>query len=693
MNGGRVWTTRERVRKLSLVSELRRALGFAAFALLVASLVSCGLLVSFDAYDTETGGGAGGFTYAIGGSADGLGDAQVMLALNGGKPMSVPDGNFAFPERLAEGAHYAVVVVEVGPGHSCTIENGSGLVPAIDVTGIRVHCRLSSEDAELTDLRISAANLSPLFAPGTTLYTAGPLAVASFFPPPTMTTVTATAHEAHATITVEGVVTPSGQPSVPIALRAGDTIIHVVVTPEAGEPTKSYAVRVTGTRTTYVKASTSRADAIFGSAMALSGVTLAVGCPGEASRAGAVYVFARTGTTWSQQAYLTASNSRPGARFGDSVALEGDTLVVGSPQETSLATGVNGSQASGGASAIGATYVFTRTGSTWSQQAYVKASARQSIKPRFGVSVALSGETMAVGAEEEGPTGAEAGATYLFSRSAGTWSQQAIVRASNAADGAGFGGRVALSGDTLVVSAQNESSGDVANPSDMSALSAGAAYVFVRQGTAWSQQAYLKASNVRQQASFGSAVAVAGDTIAVGSYNESSDAKGINGDQTGTGSYGSGAVYVFTRSAAAWTQQAYVKASNSRGNLAVDGGAVPANHFGVSVALAGDALLVGADRESSAATGVDGDQANQTAPGAGAAYLFVRSPGASWSQVAYLKASNTRQNTAFGGAVALSADTLAVGSPMEESKATGIDDTIDANDVSASSAGAAYVYR
>ena len=126
----------------------------------------------------------------------------------------------------------------------------------------------------------------------------------------------------------------------------------------------------------------------FGQAVALDGDTLAVGaadpscatgvngnqtdssCPG----AGAVYVFTRTGETWSQQAYLKASNTDAGDSFGLSVSLSGDTLAVGAPQESSCATGVNGNQANNGCQSAGAVYVFTRSGSTWSQQAYVKAS-------------------------------------------------------------------------------------------------------------------------------------------------------------------------------------------------------------------------------------------------------------------------------------------------------------------------------
>ncbi len=132
---------------------------------------------------------------------------------------------------------------------------------------------------------------------------------------------------------------------------------------------------------------------LFGSSVALSadGSTLAVGAPDEASAAtgiggnqadnsapgaGAVYVFTRSGTAWSQQAYVKASNTDADDRFGDSVALsaDGSTLAVGAVVEASAATGIGGNQADNSAQDAGAVYVFTRSGTTWSQQAYVKAS-------------------------------------------------------------------------------------------------------------------------------------------------------------------------------------------------------------------------------------------------------------------------------------------------------------------------------
>ncbi|MEZ5978865.1 MAG: FG-GAP repeat protein [Planctomycetota bacterium] len=158
-----------------------------------------------------------------------------------------------------------------------------------------------------------------------------------------------------------------------------------------------------------------------------------------------------------------------------------------------------------------------------------------------------------------------------------------------------FGYRVAMSGDTLVVGAQAESSsatGVDGDRSDDGAAGSGAAYVFVRSGTTWAQQAYLKASNTDVFDRFGYAVAISGDTVVVGAPNEDSAATGVDGDQSDDSAASAGAVYVFVRSGSVWSQQAYLKASNTDAS----------DRFGQVVAIDGDTLVVGAPFERSAAT-------------------------------------------------------------------------------------------
>jgi hypothetical protein len=458
----------------------------------------------------------------------------------------------------------------------------------------------------------------------------------------------------------------------------------------------------------YLKASNTEASDNFGYAVAISGDTMVVGTPFEdsnatgvngnqadnsASAAGAAYVFVRSGATWSQQAYLKASNTGASDHFGRVVAISGDTLVVGADGEDSRATGVNGNQADNSFPAAGAVYVFVRSGTTWSQQAYLKASNTE-LTDYFGFAVAISGDTVVVGAyaEDSNATGVNgdqadnsavtAGAAYVFVRNGTTWLQQAYLKASNTDASDYFGRAVAISGDTVVVGAIGEASsatGVDGNQADNSATYAGAVYVFARSGATWSQQAYLKASSPDVNDYFGETVAISGDTVVVGAYQEDSNATGVNGNQMDNSASAAGAAYVFVRGGAAWSQQAYLKASNSGASDA----------FGCAVAISGDTVVVGAETEDSNATGVNGNQADISATMAGAAYVFVRS-GITWSQQAYLKASNTDSSDRFGGAVAISGDTVVVGADGEDSSATGVDG--DQADNSAATAGAAYVF-
>ena len=403
------------------------------------------------------------------------------------------------------------------------------------------------------------------------------------------------------------------------------------------------------TQQAYLKASNTGPGDLFSTAIAFDGDTLVVGAPFEdsnvtgnpadntASGSGAVYVFTKSAGVWSQQAYLKASNIGAGDNFGTSVALDGDTLVVGSPFESSNATGVNGNQADNSASGSGAVYVFTRSGGVWSQQAYLKASNAEA-GDNFGTSVALNGNMLVVGSpfESSNATGVNgnqadnsasgSGAVYVFTRSVGVWSQQAYVKASNTEAGDQFGKSVALSGETLVVGASGEDSaltGVTTNSPNEAATgngagNSGAVYVLTRSAGVWSQQAYLKASNAQIGDDFGGSVALSSDTLVVGASLEDSNATGVNGDQSSNSTSGSGAAYVFTRSAGVWTPQVYLKASNSEAG----------DQFGYRVSVSAGQIAVGANVEGSALTGVTNGSPNEAATGngasiSGAVYLFA----------------------------------------------------------------------
>ncbi len=418
----------------------------------------------------------------------------------------------------------------------------------------------------------------------------------------------------------------------------------------------------------------------FGIAVSISGDTLVVGAKDEESNAvgvngngddnsalssGAAYVFVRNGVSWTQQAYLKASNAEETDYFGWSVAISGDTVVIGAPWEDSNATTVNGDESNNDAPRSGAAYVFVRdSNGAWAQQAYLKA-ANAGAGDRFGRAVAIDGDTIVVGAHEEASnaTGVNGdgsnnsgylnGAAYVFVRNGSSWSQQAYLKASNSGAGDHFGRAVAISGDTVVVGARWELSnatGVNGDGSDNSAYKAGAAYVFVRNGSSWTQQAYLKASNTDANDEFGHTVAVNGDTVVVGADLEASNATGINGDQSDNSASESGAVYVFVRSGTSWSQQAYLKASNAEAH----------EFFGSAVSIDNDKLIVGAWAEDSNATGVNGDQTNNSFNSSGAAYFFTRS-GTNWTQQAYLKASDPDIAARFGESLDASGNYLVVG--------------------------------
>ncbi len=399
----------------------------------------------------------------------------------------------------------------------------------------------------------------------------------------------------------------------------------------------------------YLKASNTEAGDDFGRAVAIDGDTIVIGATGEdssatgvngnqnnndASFSGAAYVFVREEGVWSQQAYLKASNTEGGDYFGASVAVSGDTIAISATDERSNATGINGNQSDNSLSSAGAVYVFTRDGTNWSQQAYVKASNTDSFD-YFGMTVALDGNTLAVGApyEDSNATGVNgnqsnndipfAGAVYVFTRNITAWSQQAYIKASNTDGGPNndsgeqFGGAIALHNDTLVVGATREDSsatGVNGNQNDNSMAVAGAAYVFIRNGTVWSQQAYLKASNTEAFDAFGRAVAIFDDKVVITASSEDSAATGIDGDESDNSALDAGAAYLFVREGTVWSHEAYIKASNTE----------QSDLFGAvtSIGLTSETLVVGAASEASNATGIDGNQANNNAEFAGAAYSF-----------------------------------------------------------------------
>jgi hypothetical protein len=469
----------------------------------------------------------------------------------------------------------------------------------------------------------------------------------------------------------------------------------------------------------------------YGLAVSGDGNTMAVAAPHEASGAtgingnqkdnslygaGAVYVFAKNGEKWVQQAYVKPSNPQMGAEFGHAVVLsaDGNTLAVSAFWEASKATGVGGNEHDESIPQAGAVYVFTRQGTRWTQQAYVKASNTGEAGTadtfgdgdQFGVSLTLSddGNTLAVGSltEDGGSPGINgnqadnslnsAGAVYVFTRGGATWAQQAYIKPTNPGNGDMFGYTVALSanGDTLAVGSFDEdgSSRGIDGDDDNQRNGAGAAYVFTRAGGVWAQQAYIHSHNDEAGDSFGVNLSLSddGSTLLVGSLDEDCLATGVNPpgcDNDRLLDISTGAAYVFVRNGTAWSQQAYLKSSNTGNN----------DWFGSRLALSGDGntAAMGASLEDGSGKGINGSQDNNGANEAGAVYLFTRS-GTTWTQQAYIKSEQNEAFDEFGGAVALSRDgrTLVASAHGEDGGARGVNG--NQKDNRRSESGAVYVF-
>jgi hypothetical protein len=408
----------------------------------------------------------------------------------------------------------------------------------------------------------------------------------------------------------------------------------------------------------YIKPDNTGAGDHFGSSISLSGdgKTLVVGAEKESSNAtvidgdgtndlavnsGAVYVFYKSTTSWVQQAYLKSSNSQANDEFGGFGAIDvsddGNTIAVGALKDDSGEVGIGGTGANNTAADAGSAYIFTRSGNSWQQSEYIKAS--------------------------------------------------------NAGGGDNFG-KLSLSGNglTLVVSAYKEgsSSTGINSTQNNSAVDAGAVYVFVNDGTSWLQEAYIKASNAEAGDEFGGdeslVISKDGSTIVVAAGGEDSNALGLNGDQTDNSNQSSSAVYVFRKQSGAWSQEAYIKSDHNNDN-----------YFGGKRSLAinktGTSLAIGSIWNSSSNLGVSINADNVgSKTQAGAVYFYTKT-GASWAKTSFLKAPNTDSSDQFGISVVMdeAGDTLVVGAGQESSNATGVGGSGQANN-GATSSGAVYLY-
>lgn len=640
--------------------------------------------------------------FQVGGKVNGLSGKLVLR--NGTDTVNIAsDGEFTFPVRVPDATPYAVGVEEAPPNQSCTIAGAIGVVTGADVSNINVTCLV--DDARLVDLDLSEGSLNPIFSPDTSIYLTNVGLLRNWI------TVKPSAASADALITINDEVVMSGLESAPIYLELGQNVIHVRVQAPSGAE-REYALvvqREEKLATTFIKASNVQGADYFGFPVAIAGDILAVSATGEDSSAtgidgnetlndrsasGAVYIFIRQGETWKQEAYIKASNSDVNDGFGASLAIDGDTLVVGAPGENSNANIVGGNQMNESSDNSGAVYVFVRdVMGKWSQQAYIKASNNDA-NDNFGGAVAISGDTIAIGApfEDSNAVGMggdqgnnseqDSGAVFIYSRTGSTWQQQAYLKASNTDNFDKFGATVALLGDTLAVGATDEDSNTTGiNPqTNEMAFESGAAYVFTRTGTMWSQQAFIKASNAAGGDQFGSSVALGVDILTVGARLEDGGSVGINGDQADNSLVDSGAAYVFVRTNGAWKQEAYVKASNTD----------TYDYFGSSIALSENMLAIGAFGENASGVGLNPSEQSNSEADAGAVYLFSRGK-EGWVQAGYLKALNSDPADEYGRNVALSGSTLVCGAHLEDGGFGGVG--ANPYNENAGDSGAVYVYH
>ena len=361
----------------------------------------------------------------------------------------------------------------------------------------------------------------------------------------------------------------------------------------------------------------------FGRAVAIQGNIAVVGAPNAASGTGAAYVFQKTTTGW-QFAQQLPANPSPASSFGASVAIDGDRIVVGAPNDENVDIGA------------GAAYVFVHAPGKWTPEAKLIGSENSAFD-NFGISVAIKGDTIVCGAFGNSDLNqTEVGSAYVFRRVAGLWNQEQELTASDGASLARFGLSVAMNEDNIAVGADGDA--------ELGFFS-GAVYVFTFDGSNWIQQQKLHAHDAQASASFGFHLAMSGNTIVVGA------------PQDHVGNHTLGAAYIFTHGSQGWLQDRKLVAKDSD---TFDG-------FGLRVAISDDTIAVGSVFDSDAALS------------GGAAYVYKRNGQSGWSLQEKLFASDAAQNDAFGCAVAVSNNTVLVGA-------------LGRSDV-AQNAGAAYVYE
>ncbi|MBY0111216.1 MAG: hypothetical protein K2Y21_00235 [Phycisphaerales bacterium] len=354
----------------------------------------------------------------------------------------------------------------------------------------------------------------------------------------------------------------------------------------------------------------------FGASVAIAQETIAVGAPGTDASTGAAYVFVRSAGTWSNQGKLVAPDRSDFDQFGTSVAMAGDSVVVGASFDTV-----------GTRLAQGSACVFTRSGTTWTQQAQLFAPGGTE-SGEFGAAVAISGDTAVVGTPGDLIAGTLRGSAWTFSRVGSAWIGSDLrLLASDGIANDQLGSSVSVSGDFAIIGAPKDAVGANWNQ--------GSAYLFVRSGDSWIQEARISAADGVALDGFANAVAISGTNAVIGARSANN---------------GKGSAYLFSRvtsPSVAWVQRAKLVASD----------AASTGSFGSSVSISGTTAVVGSP------TSTVGANQNQ-----GAAYVFVQALNGTWPQRAKLTASGGSSFSYFGSSVSISGTNLLVGAPLFSSK-------------------------
>lgn len=373
---------------------------------------------------------------------------------------------------------------------------------------------------------------------------------------------------------------------------------------------------------------------LFGNAVAIDGDTALIGawsdddaCPGDIHcNSGSAYIFEKLSGVWTQTAKLTADDGVRGDFFGVSVAISGDTVIIGANGDDDICP-------SDSLCESGSAYVFEKVAGVWTQTTKLTADDGER-DDRFGISVAVSGDTAVIGAVYDDDQGNNSGAAYVFEKIAGIWTNTTKLIASNGTSHDFFGISVAVSGDTALIGASRTDSPCV----DSLTCDSGSAYVFEKITGIWTQKSIFSGSRGDE---FGISVALSDDIAVIGAWFDDDACPDDYDCESGSAS-------VFEKISGVWRRTSKLTAADGRKR----------DFFGISVAVSGDTAIIGAFHDDDACSG---DSRCES----GSAYIFKKIFGV-WTQTAKITADDEASHDEFGSSVAISRDMTLIGASRND---------------------------